>query len=152
MTIPTFFPCILNVYQHHVEVNLPIKFAFHLSLSPVIQWTKIFRNTTLFTKSQRSSYHCHGHFINFMFVFCLMLAKWTMTKQNNCFPVKHVHHHTHPLSNLYNIQPNENQSALESYATPLAKTSGAIYPCVPTLACGFFLEKSQAKPKSEIRT
>ncbi len=72
-----------------------------------------------------------------------------------------------PLSSLYIIQPNENQSALESYATPLANTSGAIYPCVPldvdqieisnqkywmeknieisklstyTLACGFFFE------------
>ena len=31
-------------------------------------------------------------------------------------------------------------------------TSGAMYPCVPTEACGFFLLKSQAKPKSEILT
>jgi len=31
-------------------------------------------------------------------------------------------------------------------------TSGAIYPWVPTLAWGFFFEKSQARPKSDILT
>ena len=29
------------------------------------------------------------------------------------------------------MQPNENQSALESYACPFIRTSGAMYPCVP---------------------
>lgn len=31
-----------------------------------------------------------------------------------------------PLSNLYSMQPNENQSAEESYAIPFASTSGAM--------------------------
>jgi hypothetical protein len=34
--------------------------------------------------------------------------------------------YTYPTSSLYNIQPNENQSADESYATPFFKTSGAM--------------------------
>ena len=39
------------------------------------------------------------------------------------------------------MHPKLNQSALESYAVLFDRTSGAIYPWVPTLACGRFLLK-----------